>query len=134
MQPATPDQPPAASPWFARCLRLMLYIGLGLLAAFAGMVLLIGMEMVIPRVAQRLSVPLTDISQNLPYIAVRGLVYLPLAGLVAWVMYLFTTPPRRRYWIALGIATVLLVSPAGLWVFGISFLLLNIILRIPIGG
>ncbi|MFN3398898.1 MAG: hypothetical protein ACK4Z4_01035 [Ferrovibrio sp.] len=112
----------------------MLYIGLGLLAVFVGMVLLTGMEMVISRIAQHLGVPLTGRSQNLFYIAVRGLAYLPLSGLVAWMIYLFTTPPRRRYWIALGITTAILISPAGLWVFGISFLLLLIILRIPIGG
>jgi hypothetical protein len=122
MQSATPDQPPAASPRSVRLLRLMLYIGLGLLAAFAGMVLLGGMEIALPQAARVLGVSFTGSGQNLLYLTFRGFAYLLLSGLVAWVIYLLTTPPRRRYWIALGIVSAILISPAGVQVSGFGLL------------
>lgn len=134
MQPASPDQPPAASSWFVRPLRLTLYTGIGLLAAFVGLVLLVGMEMVISLNAPRFGAPPPGTGPNLIYMTLRGAAHLLLSGVIAWAIYRLTAPPRRRYWIALGIAAVILISPAGIVVYKAGFVLLILILGIPIGG
>ncbi|MFN3398899.1 MAG: hypothetical protein ACK4Z4_01040, partial [Ferrovibrio sp.] len=96
--------------------------------AFAVMVLLGGMEIALPQAARVLGISLTGSGQNLPYLIFRGFAYLLLSGLVAWVLYLFTTPPRRRYWIALGITSAILISPVGVQVSGSSLFLVLYIL------
>ena len=134
MQPASPDQPPAASPWFVRLLRLTLYTGIGLLAAFVILVLFVGLEMTISSTALRFGAPPPGTGLNLTYMMVRCVAYLLLSGLIAWAIFRLSAPPRRRYWIALGIAAAILISPAGIVLSKAGFVLLILILGIPIGG
>ncbi|MBS4047843.1 MAG: hypothetical protein KG075_15970 [Alphaproteobacteria bacterium] len=111
MHPPTPDQPPAAPSQPVRLLRLLLGVCIGLLVVFVGLVLLIGMEGLMLLYLE--SVPPPD--RNLPiYMVFRGSAYLVVAGLMAWAIHWLAAPPRRRrYWIALGVGTALLASPAG---------------------
>jgi uncharacterized BrkB/YihY/UPF0761 family membrane protein len=94
---------------------LLLRLGIGLVLAFVGLVLLIGLEGVIALNAQRFGGNPNAGIQNLPYMAARGVAYLAVSGLLAWAIYRLASPHRRRrYWIALGIASAVLISPAGI--------------------
>lgn len=136
MEPATPDQPPAVSPRpVRRLLRLMLYICIGLIVAFVGLVLQIGLEGVIGLNAHHLGADPRAGVHDVVYMVLRGTAYLLISGPIAWAIYRLATPRRRRrYWIALGIGTALLISPAGFGVMVFGALLVIYLFGIPIGG
>lgn len=134
MQPASPDSRPEVSPLPIRLLWLVLLIGIGLLAAFVGLVLLVGMEMAISVNAPRYGAPPPGTGPNLIYMTLRGVAHLLVSGVIAGAIYRLTAPPRRRYWIALGIVAAILISPAGVVVYKAGFVLLILILGIPVGG
>ena len=131
MQSTSPNQPSVV---FTRLLRLMPRIGIGLLVAFVILVLFVGLEMAISLIAPRFGAPPSGTGPNLIYWSLRGITYLILSGVIAWAIYRLIAPPRRRYWIALGIVAAILISPAGIVVQKVGFLLLIIVLRIPIGA
>lgn len=86
----------------------------GVLAVGMGAIMLFFVEWVVVFGAVELTRGRTEY-ENLVHHSLRTALYLLLCGVAIWLVRRFVPRERRRkYWIGLGIFTVLLISPAGI--------------------
>ena len=123
MQPppaGMPENPSGPAPALPRSEPLWRWIA-GVMFAVMGIILLVCLEFVIGVGAQTLT---RGTGYEKPvYYGLRVAAYLLLFGMAVWLVRQFVAPERRRkYWIGLGIATAIMISPAGLSLFAMALL------------